>query len=330
MEKPTINKKESGISRVVGFDPEVEKELLSYFKDKFDLDSRDLLGKEHTPELDEVIETLNGYLDEFLKEYGIDAIYIPSKNIHILDWSKLSPEQLEKVRERWKSTRAFYLPALQQIMMLTEYKDGERVRFLRSVVHEMCHMNSFGSYQKSHNGPIEKSVNIKIPSGEEAHSIIERRIGFCITSMQGDIYFKDVDESIIEELVIRFDSRYFSQIPQLAIEVEERRKARDELAHKEGDNSAKEIAYLQQGKNENGKEIQYLVSYTYPDERRIFNDLVDDIFEKNKSTFTSREEVFKVFATAIMTGRLLPVARLIEGTYGKGSFRELGEKTAAK
>lgn len=60
---------------------------------------------------------------------------------------------------------------------------------------------------------------------------------------------------------------------------------------------------------------------------KICNSLIDDLYNKNAGSFASREEVFNLFARAVMTGRLLSVARLLEKTYGKGSFRELGEKT---
>ena len=72
------------------------------------------------------------------------------------------------------------------------------------------------------------------------------------------------------------------------------------------------------------------VSYPYHDERQQFNALVDELFERNKEDFESREQVFNLFAEATMTGKLLPIARLIEKTFGKGSFKMIGEKSADK
>ena len=72
------------------------------------------------------------------------------------------------------------------------------------------------------------------------------------------------------------------------------------------------------------------VSYPYHDERQQFNALVDELYVKNKDDFESREQVFDLFANATLTGRLLTVARLIEKTFGKGSFRMIGERSADK
>jgi len=73
---------------------------------------------------------------------------------------------------------------------------------------------------------------------------------------------------------------------------------------------------------------QKWVSYPYHEERQQFNSMVDELFEKNKDDFESREEVFRLFAEATVSGRLLPVARLIEKTFGKGSFRLISKKSA--
>jgi len=56
-------------------------------------------------------------------------------------------------------------------------------------------------------------------------------------------------------------------------------------------------------------------------------ELVEDIYDKNKDSFTSSGEVFELFLKTNASGRLLPLARLIEKTYGKGAFRYLGDFT---
>ncbi len=73
-----------------------------------------------------------------------------------------------------------------------------------------------------------------------------------------------------------------------------------------------------------------MYDYSYIKERGKLNRIVKDIFKNNTSDFKSVEEIFDIFAKAAMSGKLLPVARLIEKTYGKGSFRKLGEETQTK
>jgi hypothetical protein len=55
---------------------------------------------------------------------------------------------------------------------------------------------------------------------------------------------------------------------------------------------------------------------------------VKETYERNPGHFTSTEEVFKVFAEAVLSGRLLELARLIDQTFGKGAFRKLGFQPA--
>jgi hypothetical protein len=68
-----------------------------------------------------------------------------------------------------------------------------------------------------------------------------------------------------------------------------------------------------------------VVRYPNPEERRQLRQLIRELFERNRADFRDEEEVFRLFVTAVLRGRLLPLARLIERTYGPGSFRRLGE-----
>ncbi|MDP2934265.1 MAG: hypothetical protein Q8N59_00620 [bacterium] len=58
--------------------------------------------------------------------------------------------------------------------------------------------------------------------------------------------------------------------------------------------------------------------------------LIDVLWERNKDRFKNREEVEKLFLDAQFTGNLLKIGRLIEKTFGKGSFRKLGEGNLIK
>lgn len=81
-------------------------------------------------------------------------------------------------------------------------------------------------------------------------------------------------------------------------------------------------------KDESG-EYRFL-THSYHNERKKLNLLINNLFDKNKDDFETREQIFTLFANATINGNLLPIARLIEKTFGKGSFRALGEKSADK
>jgi len=57
-----------------------------------------------------------------------------------------------------------------------------------------------------------------------------------------------------------------------------------------------------------------------------FEEISEDLYQKNKNDFISKEDVKKLFIDGDINGNILPIARLIEKTYGKGSFRIAGKK----
>lgn len=65
--------------------------------------------------------------------------------------------------------------------------------------------------------------------------------------------------------------------------------------------------------------------FAYESERNILNILMDKIVERNPEKFQDREEVFEVFARGMMTGNILPVGRLVDGAFGNGTLRRVGE-----
>jgi hypothetical protein len=68
-----------------------------------------------------------------------------------------------------------------------------------------------------------------------------------------------------------------------------------------------------------------LVTYTYPESRRALNNLLAKLHGSNTDRFTSQEEVFPLFTRAYFTGKILPIERLVDRTFRKGTFRQLGE-----
>jgi hypothetical protein len=63
-------------------------------------------------------------------------------------------------------------------------------------------------------------------------------------------------------------------------------------------------------------------------ERKMMYDVLDDIVAKSNGKFKNRNEVFNEFARANFSGNYLPLARMVEGILGKGSFRRLANEFA--
>ena len=132
---------------------------------------------------------------------------------------------------------------------------------------------------------------------EDGISLEEYKSGFSVTDRNGeDKYFSFLDEAVTGYLTQNFLNEVLKHSPMFT----------DEITH------------LQQGGN--------LPDISRMEELEFLNKLVDDLWEKNKDAYKSRDEVFALFVNAHVNGNLLPVGKLIERTLGKGSFRQLGRK----
>lgn len=325
MEQFPLNPKESGINRVVGFESDKEKEFLQYFKNKFEINSLDSKEKEKTSEQEKLIERINGKMRDFLTQYGVEAVKIPMDNVHILDKTKFTDEEMEKIKKQFDTENGFYSGIKQGVAIMKDY-DVSKLSFLQTLVHEMLHLQGFYSYQKSE----QEAADLTLRNEDESASINIRRSGFSIGTNDGKrLLFHKLNESVITELEIRFERACMVEWPELATELKARDEYIEQIARRDNvpvERVRQTVAGVK-GTESTGHKW---VSYPYHEERQQFNSLVDELFEKNKNDFESKEEVFRLFAEATMAGKLLPVARLIEKTFGKGSFRRVGEKSADK
>lgn len=120
------------------------------------------------------------------------------------------------------------------------------------------------------------------------------RSGFAVTSADGKTkYFEQVEEALVQIMVKRF--------------------YQEKVLH-----------------NELFKVDEPVLKFSREKELERLDYLIDELFKRNTSKFKSRQEIEELFMEGQINGRLLPVARLIEKTFGKGSFRIIGEKTVYK
>ena len=324
-----MGERESGMHRVVGFDDDIEEGVLKYFKHRFENQTIDSNEKEKSAELLEIIDRVNDRMAEFLKEYGAVAINVPPQNIHILDRAKVTAQELEEIEKRYGTKNGAYMPSKQAAIILKNYEEG-KLQFLYTLVHEMLHQQGFYSYQKSY---AKEAAEIGLKKDEQKIDINIRRSGFAVSTKDGKKwFFNDVNEAVITELEIRFANRYFREFPELQSEMANKDQLLLEFAKNDNGQAKKlqsKFAGVKRSMSDRGPGL-VATTYAYADEREKLADLISDLYKRNQSEFVSEEEVFKLFAVATLTGRLLPVARLIEKTYEKGSFRMIGEMSAVE
>ena len=124
------------------------------------------------------------------------------------------------------------------------------------------------------------------------------RSGISVTSRDGQItYLEDIEEAIIQTFTEKF--------------------YQDDILHSD----------LFKDEREHQTEN---VTFIRTEEQTKISNLIDNIWLKNENYFESRKDVEDIFFNAQINGRLLPLVRLIERTYGKGSFRELAQQTKVK
>lgn len=127
------------------------------------------------------------------------------------------------------------------------------------------------------------------------------RGGFSVVSRDGrETYFNAVEEAIVGYMERRF-------YREIIVE--------SELLKKEAE------ALKKEGKQPEFGRVR---------EMKAAGKLLNKLFELNKDKFNNVEEISDLFIEAQATGKLLKVARLIESSLGKGSFRKLGEETARR
>lgn len=125
------------------------------------------------------------------------------------------------------------------------------------------------------------------------------RSGFSITSRDGQTtYFYDIEEAIIGYATKWFYTTYL----------------KNNHLFEKGDL----------------KDFEKNPDTTREEETSDFLKFVDDLYLKNQDMFSNREEIISLFIKAQVTGNVLPVARLIEYSYGTGAFRYLGNQTASR
>lgn len=322
MEKFPTHQKESGINRVVGFESDKEQDILQYFKDRFNGNTVDKREKEKTPEQRELIKRVNVEMKDFLNQYGVSAIEISADNVHIIDTTAFTEPELQKIQKQF-GKNGFYSASKQGVVIMKEY-DASKLAFLQTLVHEMLHLQGFCAYQKS----TREAADTSARTSNESVDLNIRRLGFAVGTRDGKtLLFDKVNEAVITELEIRFEHTYITKWPEVEEELRKRDAYVNQIAKRDRrdvETVKKMVAGIQ--KNESGD--YQLVTYPYHQERQQLNQLVDELYKKNSDSFASREQVFHVFAEATMRGALLPVARLIEKSFGKGSFRKLAERSA--
>ena len=316
-EKIEESKRETGVSKKVGFNPEDEESFSDHIKDVFNNQSEKEIRegfllknieREKTESEKKTIEAILEKMPDFIRKYGGTPVNISLEHIHMLDNKKLDKDSREKLGLFGGGEEGGY-SASKQLIYAIDAKNN--LQNAETITHEIIHFNSFQSIELTKKNEGETSF---------------RRVGFEVRNKEdGEIFFTGINEAITEELVKRFDDEYFSSIPEIADDLNDREKLK-----KAAKGKADHVSSISREVSGEGK-VEYVIAYYgYSKERKQLDKIIKDIYNKFPDKFNAKEDVFNLFAKATMDGKLLEVAKLIEKTYGEGYFRKIGEATKKK
>ncbi|MES2315628.1 MAG: hypothetical protein V4486_02750 [Patescibacteria group bacterium] len=304
--------RESGFDRIVGASEEEERDVLAGFKNIFDTNYNIKGEKQKSPEQTRGAEAISRYMFPFLEKYGVRALDIRPDQIHFMEKRDLP----ETVRKLYGDAGGVYEADNQWILIFGGDQDPKTV-LAKRMAHEMIHFNSFKS----------------LTFNRDDCSAQGRRLGLQLKS-GGFMHFRKLNEAITEELAIRFAVEYFDKIEYTSDSITAAREAYRPLI----ESGAKIISLTTSGMeadidllerldpNFTESALSFGGETSYLSERAKLHQMIDDIFTKNKDKFKNKDEVFAIFVNAALKGRLLPLARIMNATYGKGSFSQLAEE----
>ena len=300
------------IKKVVGVSKDIETAALSNFEDKFENQPTYSYEKEKTPEDIEIISLVNQATNDIMQKYGWKSVDIPSDNIHIIDYKKWKDEYGD----------ARYLNFDQAIIM---QEQPYKVLFAKKLFHEMIHFKSYNAVQ---------AVNEKTPYPEDY------RKGLVIHSRDGKKdYLNNLNEAIIEEIT-KMNINKLLETPVFNDEMNGYNKiktANINMASYSGLALFDDETYFAEIINNRPKWLKsilpqlkqkeqiHAIQFTYKEERSILHTLISKLEQKQSDNHINTDEIFEIFAKATTTGNILPMARIIDSTFGHGALRHIGE-----
>lgn len=316
----------SSIKRVVGDVSDAEKEnILQEMDGRFsDQELEMFKGRERTKTLEEsqIISLANEITNKVRERYGLEDFNIPPDNIHVIK------------KEEWPKKNSSLFDMRGQYIAVCERPAN--IVFMKTILHEMLHFKSYNARQ------ITQGENTELDDYRMGLTVSTRETTEGARKPGKNIYFVNLNEAVTEEMTKRLMRDHAVQNPLFAQEVKRLLEIRKKYSKRVMDNGEllydNDTYYLDIQDKEGSNDMRYShpeeldqtpeivrANFGYPRERNILRNLIDKITERNSGEFKDREEVFEVFAKAMMTGNLLPVGRLIDGTFGKGTLRRIGQ-----
>lgn len=256
----------------------------------------------------EIIDYANVLTNKLGEKFNKSNLNIPYDNIYII------PSEAQWPKELGENTESYHVPLAQLIVIrepeIKQLKNSKLI-FLKNLIHEMIHFKSYGSIKKLENSP---EYNI-YRSGLKSFKRENENAG----------YFGALDEGVVEELTIKIlgESKDFPLIKNEFEQTERYREALKAEKTEDGQNLIDgDELFINFDQDEESLQI---ICNGKIRERKILNQLIEKVYEKNKSQYKNKEEIFEVFVEAEMTGNIIKLGRLLDNSFGKKTLRKIAD-----
>lgn len=276
-------------------------------------DALDESEQEKTEEEIELIKFANAETNKLMKKVGVDPYDIPEENIHFL--SAVSYREISG-----SGTIGVSADDVQAILLNAEKARRNPAFSCALIFHEILHLKGHTAFElkEMEDEEGEYVERNQIRSGVKTISPEAK-----ISSGEYHKHFTGLNEAIVSSQT----KKSFEAALALPILKKERRwlesKKAGELKRRVAEVESvnpDEVLWV----SEDGQEF---VLHPHRFQRRVLSYIVEQIQIDHPDEYKSEEDVFLEFLHAHFSGKLISLAKLIEQSFGKGSFRILGSMT---
>lgn len=276
------------------FLPENVKEVVKFERQKSEIENI-------------LIDFANNETNELLNSLGINTYNIPKGNYHIV------PTEVFNIATGKQNVFAVADPSLQGILFNSDVFYKDPLYFGSIALHETLHLKS--------------PISIEVSKNNEDTEVSLFRTGVSVMGSQksnSEENYQEHFEGLEEAIVATQEKKSFTKIlelPNLSKEKDSMttsylKEFRKHIAAKE---NIPEDEIISMNADGNYRRFSYLP------QRQVLDFICKEIQKQFSHEYQDTEAVFRVFLKAHFTGQLLPIARLVEKTFGEGAFRLLGE-----
>ena len=247
-------------------------------------------------------EQANELTNQFLRGLGLTPFDVLEQNIHIL------PGNLYEEFDDPPHIAVTFQK--EQSIIINAERAQDPLMRCSVILHEIVHLKNFLIIEASGEDWDTYRGGLQVSSTSKR----EKETGPYTA-------FRGLNEAVVAEI----EKRYLPDLVEANPLLKEKYQlasalqpplSKEELARWESIDP-KEIIWVSKDRTE-------AVHFAYSEQRKVLHFIIDQIYKDNQDRFSNREEVLRLFFASHFTGRLTELAKLVNGTFGDGSFRTLG------